>query len=81
MRSFLLLSHNYALNCKLTRYKKFVTAAVRPISTDANRTPKKAPMQARKSSLSSFQICLAALRLMSPGSAERIIDARIAVGV
>lgn len=33
-----------------------ITAASRPISTDANSTPKNAPAHARKSILSTFQI-------------------------
>lgn len=60
---------------------KFVTAVRRPISTDANKTPKKAPVQARKSSLSTFQIWYASLISISPGRADKIIEARIAKGV
>lgn len=61
--------------------KSFVTATKRPISTEANKTPKKAPMHARKSSLSTFQIWQASLMSMRPGRAERMIEARIAMGV
>jgi len=35
---------------------QWLTATRRPISTVANKTPRKAPMQARKSNLSTFQI-------------------------
>lgn len=59
----------------------FFTAVRRPISTDANKTPKKAPMQARKSSLSTFQIWYASYILISPERADKMIEARIAKGV
>ena len=63
------------------RDKEKLTARRRPISTEAKRTPKKAAMRTRKSSLSSFQMCKAPETSMRPGSAERIMEARIAVGV
>lgn len=61
--------------------KNVLTETRRPISTDANKTPKKAPMQARKSSLSIFQILWTSLRSIRPGRADRMIEARIAIGV
>lgn len=58
-----------------------ITAARRPISTDANKTPRKAPMQARKSSLSTLYILIASFMSISPGRADRMIEARMAIGV
>lgn len=69
------------LSKKVEKIKQKYTPIARPISTDANKTPKKAPVQARKSILSTFQISRALLRSISPGTAERIIAARIAFGV
>ena len=59
----------------------YITATIRPISTDANRTPRNAPRHARKSILSTFQIWKASFMSISPGRADRMIEARIVMGV
>lgn len=66
---------------KLGLFREKYTPIARPISTEENNTPKKAPAQARKSILSTFQISYAFLKSISPGTAERIIAASIALGV
>ena len=58
-----------------------LTAIKSPYSTDANTTPKKAPMQARKSSLSVFQMRIAALISIKLRTVAIIIEAKIALGV
>lgn len=58
-----------------------LTAINGPISTEANTTPKKAPIQAMKSSLSIFQMRMAASMSMSPTTADRMMEANIAFGV
>lgn len=58
-----------------------LTAVKRPVSTDANRTPKNAPMHMMKSTLSTLQILRTSEISINPGRAARIIDARMATGV
>lgn len=58
-----------------------LTAIKRPISTDLNTTPKKAPIQATKSNLSTFHIKITASISIRPITADMIIEEIIAFGV
>lgn len=58
-----------------------ITAIRRPISTLMKITPKKAPMQARKSNLSIFHSRITASMFTRPSTAAIIIDASTAFGV
>ncbi len=58
-----------------------LTAIRRPISTLMNKVPKKAPNNAMKSNLSTFQMRYAALTLINETTAAMMIDARIQLGV
>ncbi len=58
-----------------------LTAIRRPISTETNKVPKKAPNIAMKSNLSTFQMRYAALTLINEITAAMMTDARMALGV
>jgi len=58
-----------------------LTATASPISTDPNRTPTNAPRQMRKSILSIFHMLQASLMSISPGRADRMMEASTAMGV
>lgn len=58
-----------------------LTEIKRPISTETKTTPKKAPMQAAKSSLSIFHMRTAASKSIRPRTADIMIAARMAFGV
>lgn len=58
-----------------------LTAISNPISTEAKITPKKAPTQAMKSSLSIFHIKIAASQSIRPITADIMMAERMAFGV